>query len=356
MTTPTTTFFTRHPRLTVLGVLLAATFVVMLLLEVGLRVFGSLDIHYYAGTRTPGLHRYPYGDVPINAEGFPDEEFGLGGTKTRIGYVGDSVTYGVGAGYGFRVPDLLQQQFPQYDHWVFANVGERLDQRILLAQIEKFKLNAVFYLMNLNDIVPDAGSAEATTWVTEAKGGWIGGLDGMLRGSSYLYTYLRLGLKNGMQRLGYEAHGLPAFELLPSQHRAVIEGTARRVASALQAAAGKGVRSCVLVLPYEMQVSTDAARVYRDMGFSWEPGFETGSTQQILLAVFEQLGVTALDARDAFAGTQLKVGEAFVYDKGDKVDWNHPNRRGHALMAAWLAARPDLAARCFEPVPRSESR
>ncbi len=69
----------------------------------------------------------------------------------------------------------------------------------------------------------------------------------MLRGSSYLYTYLRLGLKNGMQRLGYEAHGLPAFELLPGQHRDVIEGTARRVAAALEAAARQGVRPCVLV-------------------------------------------------------------------------------------------------------------
>ncbi len=86
----------------------------MLMLEVGLRVFGSLDIHYYTGTKTPGLHQYPYGDVPINAAGFPDEEFQLGGTKRRVGYIGDSVTYGVGAGYGFRVPDLLQQQFPQY--------------------------------------------------------------------------------------------------------------------------------------------------------------------------------------------------------------------------------------------------
>jgi hypothetical protein len=23
----------------------------------------------------------------------------------------------------------------------------------------------------------------------------------------------------------------------------------------------------------------------------------------------------------------------FVYDKGDKIDWNHPNRAGHARIA-----------------------
>lgn len=336
--------------MTVLGVLIAGTAFVLILLELGFRIFGSVNIHYYTGTKTPGVYHYPYGEVPVNAAGYPDEEYVLTSTKRRIGYVGDSVAYGVGAGYGYRVPDLLQQQFPQYEHWVFANVGDRLEQRTLLKQVETFKLDAIVYLMNLNDIVPDSDSSESSTWITSARGGWLGGVDEALRGNSYLYTYLRLGLKDALQRLGYEHHGLPAFELMPSAHHNVIDATAARVAAGL-AAAGRlrDLRACVVILPYEMQVSADAAQVYRKLGFSWEAGFEAGSTQQLLLAAFARLGVTAFDGREAFAGTALKVGEAFVYDKGDKVDWNHPNRKGHALLAAWLAARPDLSGRCFGP-------
>ena len=26
----------------------------------------------------------------------------------------------------------------------------------------------------------------------------------------------------------------------------------------------------------------------------------------------------------------------FVYDKGDKLDWNHPNRAGHRLIADYV--------------------
>jgi lysophospholipase L1-like esterase len=125
------------------------------------------------------------------------------------------------------------------------------------------------------------------------------------------------------------------------------------VAGALQAAAGvRPVRACVVLLPYEMQISEDAARTYKEMGFTWEPGFEAGSTQQRLMAEFGRLGVPAFDARQAFAGQSPKVGETFVYDRGDKIDWNHPNRKGHQLIAAWLSSQTDLAARCLDPVPK----
>ena len=334
-----------------LGVLLTLCVFVLALLEIGLRTFGSLEIHYYTGTKRPGVHHYPYGDVPINSAGYPDEEYVVTDGKRHIGYVGDSVTYGVGTGYGYRIPDLLQAKLPQYDHWVFANVGDRLTEKTLVSQVNRFKLNSVIYLMNLNDIVPDSESAESSTWIVSAQEGWFGRVDAALRGHSYLYTYLRLGIKNGLQRLGYEHHGMPAFELMPSAHGPVIDATAKRVADALKAASGgqADFRSCVVILPYEMQVSADAARVYRGLGFSWEQGFETGSTQQKLLEAFGRLGVTAFDSRDAFSGTDLKVGEAFVYNKGDKIDWNHPNRRGHALIAAWLETRPGIIDRCYGP-------
>ena len=33
------------------------------------------------------------------------------------------------------------------------------------------------------------------------------------------------------------------------------------------------------------------------------------------------------------------LGQYFVYDRGDKLDWNHPNRAGHRAIANYLASQ-----------------
>lgn len=346
----TSTLFTRHPRLTLLGVTASGLIVLALVLELGLRLFGSLNIHYYAGFKTPGLHKYPYGEIPINSHRYPDEEFDLASARRRIGYFGDSVTYGVGAGYGYRIPDLLQRQFPETEHWVYANVGETLTNMGLVPQAQRFRLDVVVYLMNLNDILPEQGTEGADTWITTANQGMFGRLDGMLRGTSALYTYVRFGVKNALHRSGYEGTGVLAYERFPERNQAMLDAYVNRVADELGATERLGhAQTCVVVLPYEMQVSADAARRYRELGFDWEAGFETGSTQRRLLAGFERRHVRVFDAMAAFQGQQLRVGEAFVYDKGDKIDWNHPNRKGHAIIAGWLASNRQFVGACLQP-------
>lgn len=348
--------FARHPRLAILTIVLTGTILILLAAELSLRTFGSLDIGYYTGLTSPGVHKYPYGDIPINAAGCPDEEFDPEldpdpmNRKRRIGYFGDSVTYGVGAGYGYRIPDLLQREFPQYDHWVFAGVGTALHGDEVARWIRKFQLNAVVYMMNLNDITPERGDARGTNWITAARGSRLVGMDEALRGRSYVYTYARLGVKNALQRMGYEgATGLQAFELFPEQYKDLIEVAADDIAATLDAVSRQfNVRTCVIVLPYEMQVSRDAARRYRAQGFKWEEGFEAGSTQRQLMARFQQHHISAFDALEAFKGLELRVGDAFVYDRGDKIDWNHPNRRGHAIIAGWLASSKEYFSLCLD--------
>jgi hypothetical protein len=41
------------------------------------------------------------------------------------------------------------------------------------------------------------------------------------------------------------------------------------------------------------------------------------------------------DGRKAFSeeAQDTPAGTYFVYNKGDKIDFNHPNRLGHALLA-----------------------
>jgi hypothetical protein len=81
-----------------------------------------------------------------------------------------------------------------------------------------------------------------------------------------------------------------------------------------------------------MQISKDAAKTYSDQGIKWEDGFGNGSTQQILRKYLTMKNV--YDGRGAFDDVRdtAPVGTYFVYNKGDKIDYNHPNREGHALL------------------------
>jgi hypothetical protein len=344
--------FERRPKLVAFFVVLVLLAIGLALAEVSLRLFGSVNVHYYTGYTKPGIHEYPYGYVPINHDGNPDEEFALIPGQSRVGYFGDSVTYGVGTGYGYRTPDLLQKQFPGMRHWVFAQVGAVLAKQDLTKEIDRWKLSSAIYLMNLNDIMPDENAAGASEYrksslVARAQSGVLGRVDESLRGAFYVYTYLRLGLKNMMQRAGYESHGDIAYELWPSRYRSIFKQTADRIIEQANVVTARGARFCVLVLPYEMQISSDADNKYSSMGFSWESGFVQGSAQNEIMGLLKSGNVNAFDLRGAFRGQQLLIGQAFVYDKGDKVDWNHPNRVGHALIARWLAGNADFRANCL---------
>jgi hypothetical protein len=108
----------------------------------------------------------------------------------------------------------------------------------------------------------------------------------------------------------------------------------------------------VIVLSYEMQISADAANTYAAAGVAWEAGFLERSTQQAIEAALPDR-VETIDAYWAFvdpadeAGSRRSnsVGEYFVYNRGDKLDWNHPNRDGCRKIAEYLAKLDDPSAR-----------
>jgi hypothetical protein len=154
----------------------------------------------------------------------------------------------------------------------------------------------------------------------------------VLRDRSYLYNYLRTAVKNAMQRIGFEASGYFAFELWPNRSDDVFHSFADRVNAAARDLRAQGVQMCVVIAPYEMQVSDDAARTYADLGFRWEDGFLQGSTQKKLRAYLDK-DLPVYDGLDAFPDHTAKVGSLFVYNAGDKIDWNHPTRAGHAALA-----------------------
>jgi hypothetical protein len=342
-------WFQRRPALALLG----ANALLFLALAGAAEVFLRLFIPYNPGfyTAVSGTERelvHPYGVIKINRDGFPDEEFDLS-RPHKVGYFGDSVTYGVGAGYGYRVSELLEQAYPQYEHMNVGGVGLSIsdaDIRWATDLAARYGMEKVIYLFNLNDIVPTAAtSGRETTWVLRLRNFGLEYLD-WLRGRSYLYTALRTRVKTALEAAGYGFHGFFAYELFPAEHASIVRETADRINRFRRSLGERGIELIVVILPYEMQISAEAERVYASQGVHWGAGFLAGATQRMVMEALDP-GIPVFDAYRAFvddldpeaARARNGVGEYFVYDRGDKLDWNHPNRAGHRAIADYLIAQ-----------------
>ncbi|HEU4838490.1 MAG TPA: SGNH/GDSL hydrolase family protein [Micavibrio sp.] len=338
--------FEKHPRLVLLGFIFAVVGLLAIMAEIGLRYVTPYNIGYYTAVLKEGAYRYPYGDIKINRDGYPDDDFDLSGTKTRIGYLGDSIIMGVGAGDGYRISDLLQSRYPNDDHWTFGVMGNGLREDEMFELVDKYKLDKIIYGFNLNDFLPPlrkngqpiAGPKQsALERIVHAVERFVSrNVDG-LRGKSYLYTVLRTGAKNILQQFGFGHTGFKSAELFPREHEELIRDTAERFNAAARRLSEKNIELCLIVFPYEMQISKEAAAAYRDKGIGWENGFEEGSTQTLFKKYLDLPHV--YDGRDAFKDLpDSPPGTYFVYNRGDKIDFNHLNRRGHAVLTNGLIA------------------
>lgn len=347
--------FERHPRITLAVVVVLIFLLLAVAAEIGLRFIIPYQIDYYTYVATSNSTlKFPYGELHINSFGYPDIEWNLADPRPRVGFIGDSVTAGVGAGAGYRFTDLLSRRFADRAFFNFAGIGQNGvsgDEVIesVLWVVHQFGLKKIVYGMNLNDILPTAEGRDAVQENPAIKTlDFIRSpLDG-LRGRSYLYNALRTRAKLALVRLGYEPHGMEAFELMPAKNESAVHDTATRINKLARALREQGVGFCTIILPYEMQISSEAARTYRGYGIQWEPAFEDGLTQRTLLSHLDR-SFRTVNGLDAFRETPTRsasVGEYFIYNRGDKLDWNHPNRAGHSVIAEYVATQ---AADCVKP-------
>lgn len=338
------TWIQRHPKSMAVILLLATITLMLAVLEFAFRAFLKYQPSYYSAIEgNSGISVYPFGEIIYNSFGFPDSEFLLDDPRRRVGYVGDSVTRGVGAGYGYRITEVLEEYYPHIQHMNLSQgVGTGMDRATIDQVLElsaEFDLDVVVYLMNLNDILPD--QPEDETEVTQQSlyrqvKDLLGHVD-VLRGRSYLYTAVRNTLKDLLVRNGIGVAGL-SYEFDPDKHAAVIEDTAGRVRLLDQLLSELGVEFITVIIPYEMQISADAERVYRELGIDVNEGFVQRSTQKALIEALP--GIRVIDAAGAFldrdGGRPARVGEYFVYNRGGRLDWNHPTRPGHRKIAEFL--------------------
>jgi len=354
-------WYRRHRVLALLLVNLGLLLGLAAVAEAVLRVTITYNPGYYVSFNDrsgAGEIEFEWGIQKFNSLGFADDEFDLS-KPVRIGYAGDSVTRGVGCGYGYRYTELLEQAYPAFCH---ANLGKSgagiaADKEVdlLLDLTQKLGFTTVVCALNLNDCLPDAysGKDEGGTPLRDLKLFVRDHFD-WLRSRSYLYNFMRTRVKNYLQAQNIDFHGFPSAELFPRQYEETIRQTAARVNRLHAALQARGVGFMVIIFPYEMQISEAAARTYAGKGIRWEPDFIDGSTQRMLMADFTP-GTRCYDLRAAFVDPAVPgmsrdaydVGECFVYDRGDRLDWNHPNRKGHRLIAEYLIREgvfDDLAA------------
>lgn len=339
-------WFVRHPAIALLGFNVALFLLVAIVAEIALRISIPYNPGYYIAVKGNSQELiYPYGTIYMNSDGFSDKEFDLE-NPNRIGYFGDSVTYGTGAGFGYRITELLEEAYPDYEHMNFGGLdlsASAASISFFVKLAKRYELDKAIYLFNLNDILTDqAVAGTEKTKVTHAID-WIRHYLDWLRGKSYVYTYLRNLAKSSLAVSGTGWLGYPAYEFHPSEHEEVLRETAERIDLLAQQMRELNVEFSVVLLPYEMQISTEAAEKYASLGVAWEDGFLDGKTQK-MLATFIDGDVRVLDAYDSFVDPAApersreanRLGEYFVYDKGDKLDWNHPNRAGHRKIADYL--------------------
>lgn len=347
---PRDSIFQRHPRWSAALLLTFTVLIVLGIAELVARWLAAYEPGYYTATSgrrgVQGEVAYPYGVVKINSLGFPDDEFDLEDDRPRIGYFGDSVTFGVGAGYGYRITEVLEEYYPDMQHMnLSGGLGTGVTARVIEEVLDfatRFHLTTVVYLLNMNDISP--GKAEPTA-KAEQQTTLIKALEAKLdffRGRSYLYTWARNAVKTFLISHGFGVQGV-SYELYPERYEDVIAQTAHRVNYLREALERLGVELVVVVLPYEMQISQEAEHIFLEKGVSWGDGFIEGLTQQKLIERLQ--GMRVFNAVEAFANSQgdasarksNKAGQYFVHDRGGRLDWNHPVRAGHRRIAEYLA-------------------
>jgi hypothetical protein len=352
-----TSRFERHPVLTLALVSGALLLGLALLGEGVVRLVGGYDpfeMNFYSkhDEKSPGSYETPYGVLRMNQAGFPDEEFDLADPRPRVGYFGDSVTFGLGAGHGHRISDHLRAAYPAFQHLTFGKVGGGLqvtEMQLALELTERFRVDRYVYLLNLNDLVPayvqESGPDQAPLLRRLRYSPVFVGLD-QLRMHSHLYNFVRTRIRNSIAQRGFRLSGFQAHELWPNKDAHIVDEVTGRINELHRQLAGRGVAFCIVLLPYEMQISHEAERYYTELGFRWEDGFIERSTQRMIR---ERLApdIEVVDAYFAFVrdGDEVRsradnaIGEFFIARAGGAVDWDHPNRAGHRAIADFLVAQ-----------------
>ena len=314
----------------------------------------NFELFYYEMNQSTNNRNYnfhPYGKIPINSNGFYDKEWDSPKIKNRFAYTGDSVVYGVGAGFPNRLTEYLDYFKTDIEHiniskGIGTNILSMGSENEIIDLLKNYNIDKLVYILNLNDISPLAFQSNSKNEYDPKKISkfarlkkFINPLDKKLRGRSTLYSMLRFQFKNFLVlKKGLNISGFKAIELEPIKNEKDIKNAARKLAILLNNLKSKSIEICTLILPYEMQISENAAKIYRELGVPFENQFLDFKTQKIFVEEFNLKSNLEIH----YLGKQFDqkpVGHFYVFDKGDRIDFNHPNGEGHYVLAKEIVSR-----------------
>ncbi len=352
-----------------------STVVLLLLLEVGIRLFAPQPIDFYRFVYTKDgarmvvgapLHRkeagyvggpfvpnreYKAGNftVKINSLGWRDREHKIGKRKgvIRIAAVGDSVTFGTGVDIEdtyFRVLErLFDDHFrgsPDYETLSFAGGAGNtyFAKQVIERTVPFYKIDTAVLAFNLNDIQPRRFVKEAAGELkSEGKAPWKirRTLDRMFRTRSHLYFLFRERVKALLRPYGIVNPSMnfeAAFDMRSERAQRAWKDTSTALEEIATFLRGRGVRFILLILPYDMQTGPEVAREYRQRyNLRFDPSLEAGEPQKIIRAFAEECGIEVIDPLDDFRKNPEQP--KFIRTLGPSIDWNHLNARGHEMVA-----------------------
>lgn len=293
--------------------------------ELGLRLTVPWRPGYYDAPRDPGPEvQHPYGIYTYDPLGFADLAPAPGDPRPVVAWVGDSVLYGLGCPQEGRVTEVLERLHPGVNQVNLGTPGFSPDDPArwgrMLDVAAQIGAQRSVWLVNLNDVPAPPG----------ARPRWRRLPSPWLRRNSYLWS----ALDHSWVAVQASGSDTPAVELHPHRFTERFDRAAEAIREVTGRFGARGLPMRLVILPYEMQVSAEAARDYAASGVRWEPGFLEGSAQAALIARLP--GLDVVDARPAF--DEAPRGAYFVAGAGGQADWNHLTAAGHARLAGWLVS------------------
>lgn len=357
-----------RPLLINIGISAAVLGVVLVVLELGIRLFfpQPTDYFYFKADWTPGERFQLWGvDIAINSHGQRDYDYPLHKPDNtyRIAIIGDSVPFGTGVAiqdtYPKRLEALLNEhsQGPQrFEVLTFTNGGNEPTGylEMLRESASQFEPDLVMVSFTLNDFERPVIQKTAIQRYYDM----LRVAHEYMRVHSHLYfltfersrvllyryKILDKSVRNAFQLAVLETNG-EVFE----QAWRYTQGTLRTLRDESQAL---GAGFAIIVYPYEMQLSPDLLNLYREeYGFKLSDEVLSAKPQRLLHAFGREQDIPILDVFPQFQDA-ARHEALYFREFGNSLDWVHPNARGHEVGAA--AVYDALKNQAILPAPLRE--
>lgn len=360
----------------------SSTAITLLLMELSIRLFSPQPLNHYNftfiqsdgareivlgqkiserrqrtkdfGPYIPNLSTYFGGvKVTINSRGWRDDEHSLAKPPgvTRVMVVGDSVVFGYGVELDDMFPKVLERGLNRQRPGRYQVIslggagGNTYSQRhIIKDNVRLYDPDLVILAFNLNDILPkifgrgNGFSAGVGPSISRTAVRLRRILDREFRARSHLYFLVRERMKVVLRKFGIASPTvvpLAAFDIKSDPGIAALWDTREALLEIAAQLRKDRVPFLLVILPVDMQVSSRIADLYRqEYGFVFDDSLVAGTPQKIIANFARQHGIDCIDLLPSFRNDPEEKKFFRIY--GASIDWNHPNRLGHKIIAAEL--------------------